>query len=274
MDTASWGNVTAWAEKARKVVAEQAQTTFETVQQGVKEDLELGEGAKQWTNWAKGAAGRARQSLEQAAEKAKAADWGEQAKATFGNFSENAAKAGAGFTEHAKIAQQKAAGFAGSAKEKLEKAGSSLGGMGALAMSPAKLLQFAGIFMLGMFLISLSFSFLPLLPIQPQKFALLFALGSMTVLGSVAWLRGPMPFLSAMIQRDKLPFTISYAVGLAGTLWATLIARSYIYTAIFSIMQAMGLLYFLASYVPGGKTVLNFFGRLCNRCMRAVIWRG
>merc|ERR1712061_549817 len=110
------------------------------VQHGVKEDLELGEGAKQWTNWAMGAASRARQNLEQAAEKAKSADWGEQAKATFGNLSESAAKAGAGFSEHAKVAQQKATMFAGSAKEKLEKAGSSIGSMGALAMSPAKLL--------------------------------------------------------------------------------------------------------------------------------------
>merc|ERR1712176_74296 len=108
--------------------------------------------------------------------------------------------------------------------------GSSLGSVGALATSPVKLAQFAGIFMLGMMLITLSLSFLPLLPIQPQKFALLFALGSITVLSSVAWLRGPRAFADVALQRDKLLFTGLYTGGLVGTLWATLIAKSYIFT--------------------------------------------
>lgn len=281
--SSSWGELGAWAEKARKTVLEQAQATYETVQQGSVGDLELGEGTDRWASWAKGAAERARQSVTQVAGKAAAADWSEQAKAwqgdlahTLGKVTETAAKAGAGLSEHAKAAQQKAALVAGSAKEKLEKAGSgtlgALSGMSALAMSPAKLLQFAGMFMVGLLLVSMSFSFLPILPLKPQKFALLFALGSVTMLGSVAWLKGPAAFASVALQREKLPFSAAYGAGLVGTFWATLIERSYIFTAIFALMQAVGLLYFLASFVPGGKAVLNFFGR-CGRRAASALFR-
>merc|ERR1712032_1232220 len=138
-------------------------------------------------------------------------------------------------------------------------------------MSPVKLAQFAGIFMVGMILISLSFSFLPMLPIAPQKFALLFSLGSMTVLGSVAFLKGPRSFAGVVLQKDKLIFTGLYGVGLLGTLWATLIARSYLFTAIFALSQTTGLAYFLASFVPGGRMVLNFFGRMTGRLAGMVI---
>jgi len=137
-----------------------------------------------------------------------------------------------------------------------------------------KLAQFAGLFMLGFILISLSLSFLPLLPINPAKFALLFALGSLTMLGSVAFLRGPQAFFAIALQREKLPFSVCYGVGLLGTFWATLIARSYLFTGIFAFLQAVGLLYFLASFVPGGKSILNFFGRLSGRAARAVFRSG
>merc|ERR1712113_50230 len=141
----------------------------------------------------------------------------------------------------------------------LETAGSYKESMA--AMSPARLMQFGGLFFIGMMLISLSFSFLPLLPIAPQKFALLFAMGSISMLGSVAWLKGPSSFATIAMQREKLPFTLAYGLGLLGTFWATLVARSYLFTAIFAVMQALGLLYFMASFVPGGQAILNSCGR-------------
>merc|ERR1712151_1023070 len=128
-------------------------------------------------------------------------------------------------------------------------------------------------FMVGIFLISMSISFLPLLPIKPQKFSLLFAMGSMTMLGAVAWLRGFRSFAGIAIQRDKLPFSLAYASGLLGTFWATLIARSYLMTSLFAFLQFVGLLYFLASFVPGGKTILNFFGRYTTRGASAILRR-
>lgn len=262
MDSGGFGNLAAgWADKARKAV-EQAQATLENVQQGG--DLESGGGdglGAGLASWAKGAADMAKKAQEKAA----AAEWGEQAKAwqgdlihTFGKVSDNATKATSGLTEGASA-------FAGSAKDRFEKAGSGIAGMGALAMSPTKLLQSGGIFFVGMMLISLSLSFLPLLPIKPQKFALLFALGSLTMLASVAQLKGPQAFAAIAMQRDKLPFSGAYLVGLLGTFWATLIARSYLFTSVFAFLQAVGLVYFMASFIPGGQALLNACGRCCRR---------
>lgn len=163
-------------------------------------------------------------------------------------------------------AKDRATTAAGAAKSKLHQAGSSVRGLAALSMSPAKLAQFAGVFFAGVFLISMSLSFLPMLPIAPQKFSLLFAFGSMTMLSSFAILKGPQDFLKDMAQRDKLPFSGGYAVGLIGTLVATIVLKSYLLTAFFGVMQAVALLYFVASYVPGGQTMLNMCGSCCKRC--------
>uniref|UniRef100_A0A7S2MY55 Vesicle transport protein n=1 Tax=Alexandrium andersonii TaxID=327968 RepID=A0A7S2MY55_9DINO len=99
---------------------------------------------------------------------------------------------------------------------------------------------------------------------------MLFAFGSMTLLSSFAILKGPQAFGESLIQREKLPFSGAYVVGLVGTLVATIVMRSYILTAVFGLIQAVALLYFLASYVPGGQALLNFCGRCSGRAARAV----
>ncbi|CAE6913608.1 SFT2 [Symbiodinium natans] len=235
------------------------------------------------------AAEEAKQNIEKAAEKAKTADltqqvqgWQSEVAKGFGAAADRACQAREVFAERGKVASQlakdlgskaatkageakvqaaskareakdKAASVAGAAKDKLAQAGEGLKGLGSLALSPAKLAQFGGLFFVGVFLISLSFSFLPVMVIAPQKFALLFAFGSMTMLGSFMLLKGPQAFLSGMARREQLPFSIAYGVGLVGTLIATIILRSFILTGICGLLQAVGLLYFVASYVPGGK---------------------
>jgi len=275
-------------------------------------DEEKGE-APVWANWAKAAANRvgksvtdaaedARQNLEKVTEKAKTVEWGGQVTKGLGTVTDRAKEAREVFSERGKAAQQnfkdlsgksaaklgeaqtiaaqrakdvkdKAAGVAGAAKGKLAQAGQSLGSLSALALSPAKLAQFGGVFFAGVFLISMSFSFLPMLPVAPQKFSLLFAMGSMTLLSSFAILKGPQAFLSGMARREQLPFSVCYAIGLVGTLVATLILRSFLLTAFFGLMQAVGLLYFVASYVPGGKAFVSFIGRMCSKGARSLLCR-
>jgi len=252
-------------------------------------DEEKGEAQPQWNAWAKAAAERVRQQVAEAAEvshkglakgleKAKSVEWGDQvasqlAKDMQGKGAQKFVDAASVGAKKAWEAKDKAASVAGSAKDRLAQAGSSLSGLTALTMSPVKLAQFGGVFLLGIFLISMSFSFLPVLVISPQKFALLFAFGSMTLLSSFAVLKGPQAFFSQLIQRDKLPFSISYLIGLVGTLVATIIMKSYLLTGVFAVIQFLALLYFLASYVPGGKTALNFCGRLAKRMTRALLCR-
>lgn len=146
-------------------------------------------------------------------------------------------------------------------KSRLSTAQDSVASMTTLTMSPARLLQFGGLFLVGLMLMSMSFSFLPLLAVQPQKFALLFAAGSTVTMVSFGMLRGWTEFSKSLLQTDKLPFSMAYIVGLVGTLVATLAMQSYLLTIVFGAIQAFSLMYFMASFIPGGQALLNFLGR-------------
>jgi len=246
--------------------------------------LELGESAKRWQNEVAGNFIGGLGKLQDASASATAAlsetGMAAQQKAKeFGNKSQEKIKEAHGKAaakaQEAKETASNVAGVAcnaaGAAKGKLAKAGEGLQGLGALATSPAKLAQFAAIFVVGTMLISASLSFLPMLPISPQKFALLFAFGSMTMLSSFAVLKGPKNFAATMVQREKLPFSVGYVIGLVGTFVATIGMKSFVLTAVFGILQAFALLYFLASFVPGGTAVLNMCGRSCRRAAQRMV---
>lgn len=279
LQASSWANVAASRLKAQ--VAEAAEATRSVSAKGFKKaksldlGIDIGEHANVLRDGATRSFGRVADSAKDAsasfAEKGKAAV--DKAKDLQGKGLEAASKAKELGASHAAKAKDKAGAAAGAAKSKLVQAGASVKGLAALSMSPAKLAQFGGVFFIGMFLISMSFSFLPMLPISPQKFSLLFAFGSMTLLSSFAILKGPKAFFSDLLQREKLPFSGAYAVGLVGTLVATIVMRSYLLTAVFGLIQAIALLYFLASYVPGGQMLLNMCGSCCKKCARMICRR-
>eukprot|EP00419_Tripos_fusus_P021306 CAMPEP_0172748354 /NCGR_PEP_ID=MMETSP1074-20121228/144864_1 /TAXON_ID=2916 /ORGANISM="Ceratium fusus, Strain PA161109" /LENGTH=328 /DNA_ID=CAMNT_0013580075 /DNA_START=33 /DNA_END=1016 /DNA_ORIENTATION=- len=255
-------------------------------------DVENGS-ASSWNDWAKGAASKVKtqvteavrgagEGTKQAVDRAKGAELGKHAKSFhselakgLGRITDGASQATSAISESSKKAAVDAKDKAKTVKDKAGKvAGKAAGsakavaatgagkvtkgvsGLRAMVVSPAKLAQFGGVFLLGIFLVSMSFSYLPLLPVSPQKFALLFSFGSMTLLGSFAILRGLDGFAKGLLEKKKLPFSASYAAGLIGTLVATILMRSYLLTAVFAVLQAVALLYFLASYVPGGQALL------------------
>ena len=142
------------------------------------------------------------------------------------------------------------------------------------ATSPKRMSQAGCIFFLGAIQISVAFAFLPMIAVAPMAFAGLTTMGSLCIMGSIAWLRGPMSFGKKLLKKEKLPFSLLYFVGLMGTLYATIVKRSLVLTAFFGVIQAFGLLYFLASYIPGGKACLNIVGKMCTKtakqCVRCI----
>merc|ERR1711879_848365 len=143
-------------------------------------------------------------------------------------------------------------------------------GAAALAMSPMKLAQFAGVFFLGSIFVMVSLNFLPFLLIAPQRFSVLFTVGSLIMLSSFVILSGPWAFAKQLVQRKRLPYTAAYVIGLFGTLWATILMRSYPLTALFAIVQACSLIYFVADSVPGGRASLRMLCQLCSRSARSI----
>jgi hypothetical protein len=164
-----------------------------------------------------------------------------------------------------------ASSVADAATGALTHAGERVSGLQALTISPTKWAQFAGAFAVGLLFIMMSLNFLPLLLLSPSKFAVLFTIGSVTMLSSFVIFNGPKAFATSMAQRDKLPFSAAYGVGLVGTIWATMIMKSYILTAVFAIVQAAALLYFVASYLPGGKATVNACCRFSGRSVRTIV---
>jgi len=150
-------------------------------------------------------------------------------------------------------------------------AGEQASGAAALAMSPRRIAKFFALFAMGCFFIILSLNFLPMLLIAPSSFSLLFTIGSVTVLGSFVFLSGPKAFAEKQLQRHKLPFAVAYLLGLLGTLWATIIRRSYIFTALFAVVQALALLYYVCSGVPGGRAGLNMLFSFGGRSARSLL---
>lgn len=151
-------------------------------------------------------------------------------------------------------------------------ASSTLGGVSALAVSPTKWLKFIGIFGVGVASIISSLTSLPLIIVMPQRFAMLFTFGSVAILGSFVVFSGPKALAMQMIKKDKLPFSFAYIVGLVGTFLATLYFRSYIATIVFALIQAVALLYFVVSYLPGGKATVSACFRASGRSVRRLIF--
>ena len=58
--------------------------------------------------------------------------------------------------------------------------------------------------------------------------------------------------LKHMISPERRKFTGGYLASMVGTLWAALFAHSYLLCLLFSVAQFVTMLYYMASYVPGG----------------------
>jgi len=136
------------------------------------------------------------------------------------------------------------------------------------AISRQRWVSFFGGVALGTGLISLSLWFLPMIVFMPQKFALLFTLGSVSFMSSFSILRGHAAFARHLLSRSRVLFSATYVTSMVGTLWASLIYRSYIFTVFFAVIQVVALSWFLVSYIPGGKRALSLAAGLAWRVVR------
>jgi len=61
-------------------------------------------------------------------------------------------------------------------------------------------MNFGLFFAMGAFIVSLAFSFLPVIIVMPQKFGLLFGVGSALMMASFGTLRGFKPFVFYLLE--------------------------------------------------------------------------
>ncbi len=75
--------------------------------------------------------------------------------------------------------------------------------------------------------------------IQARKFALLFSLGSLLSIGSMALLKGPGHYLAQLFAREHWVANSVYLGSLLATLYAACVLRMTLPTAFFAAIQVL-----------------------------------
>merc|ERR1712232_435985 len=70
-------------------------------------------------------------------------------------------------------------------KKKISKSAENLQGIKDAAMSPKKMAKAGGMFFVGVILVSMAFTFLPMIAVSPMNFSILITCGSLCIMGSV-----------------------------------------------------------------------------------------
>ena len=113
---------------------------------------------------------------------------------------------------------------------------------------------------------------LPIIVVRPAKFAISFTSGSLFFMLAFMVLKGPMTHIKSMFTPEKAPFAALYLSSMLGTLWASLVARSYFLVMIASGAQICALLYYLVAGIPGGSQGVSIFLKGLGRMARAALY--
>ena len=98
---------------------------------------------------------------------------------------------------------------------------------------------------------------LPVVILSPSKFALSFTLGNACILSGAASLTGLRASLEHAFDAGRAPMSAAYLASALATLWAALVAHSYLLSLLCSGLQVGALSMLVASYVPGGTSGLK-----------------
>uniref|UniRef100_UPI00358F7998 vesicle transport protein SFT2C isoform X1 n=1 Tax=Myxine glutinosa TaxID=7769 RepID=UPI00358F7998 len=131
-----------------------------------------------------------------------------------------------------------------------------------------RILGFVGCLVMASFCFTLAGLYAPFILLKARKFALLYSLGSVFVISSFSLLWGPVNHMRHLCSSQRLPFTSAYFGSMFLTLYAALWVKSTALTAVGAVVQIIALLWYIASYIPGGQTGLHFFTGLFTTAVK------
>ena len=134
----------------------------------------------------------------------------------------------------------------------------------ACGLSLAQRLQVGGVLALGAAVLfsAALFVFLPMVLLFPGKFAAAFSAGSLLAMAAMALVRGPRAALLGLLDRERLAFSAAYLGSLALTLYAALASASYFLVVFAVACQVAALLWYAATFIPGGTSGMSFVSRM------------
>mmetsp|Transcript_20211 Transcript_20211/g.20230 ORF Transcript_20211/g.20230 Transcript_20211/m.20230 type:complete len:156 (-) Transcript_20211:32-499(-) len=114
-----------------------------------------------------------------------------------------------------------------------------------------------------------SFTFLPMVLLFPQKFALLFSLASLTMQIALSYLKPTVwDYIKALFSsKENLVVSFVYFFSILWTIYAAAILGSYIMVCISAIIQMFAIGWYIFSMFPGGYSgFLNLLKYGCKLC--------
>jgi hypothetical protein len=106
--------------------------------------------------------------------------------------------------------------------------------------------------------IFLSLIFLPWIAFAPQKFLSFFSLGSLITMFSFIFIHGTSTYCSMLLSKERFIFTIIYFASVFVSIYTAYINQSYILSLVSVTVQVFTLIIFCLSFIPGGKSGINF----------------
>mmetsp|Transcript_25780 Transcript_25780/g.50788 ORF Transcript_25780/g.50788 Transcript_25780/m.50788 type:complete len:176 (-) Transcript_25780:241-768(-) len=103
----------------------------------------------------------------------------------------------------------------------------------------------------------------PLIMIAPKKFALPYTFGNLLSFASTSFLVGPMRQVRTMFDPVRKVASILYLLSIGGTLFFAMYWQWYLGTMVAVSVQFLSFVWYCASYVPFGRSVL---AAGCKKC--------
>ena len=136
---------------------------------------------------------------------------------------------------------------------------------------------FALLFCISLFFFFLSLCFLPVFFIMPKKTATMFNMGMIIMLIAFGIQQGFHKFFCEKFfcaPRPRNFLAIGFLISMLLTVWFAIIKDKWIGSLIFLLIEFAFLIYFLASYFPGGMAGVSYFFKFvweaiksaCTRC--------
>lgn len=125
----------------------------------------------------------------------------------------------------------------------------------------------------GLMLFLAFFVGLPVLVLSPSKFALSFSLGNLLLIAGAGVLSGFGSLLSHACTAERAPISIGYGLSAAGTLYASLVAHSYLLALLCSLAQVVALGALVIAYLPGGTSGLKLLASTGTSYVRSALGR-
>lgn len=100
---------------------------------------------------------------------------------------------------------------------------------------------------------------IPTILLKPSKFVTCVSLTTLCTIGAIAIMQKPSVFVQNMFNKglmNTLPL-VCLLISLFGTIYIVVFKRSYIMTMLALVIQTLSMLWFVASFIPGGNKGLK-----------------